>query len=275
MKVAILGKDGMLGRAVTEIFKNDRNVDLLTLDRAAFEVSPKSFNEVGAQLTRALSKQDCVINCVGAIKPMFNAGSLPGPTYTNAIFPHYLADWGELCGVQVIHITTDCVYSGNKGQYVESDAHDALDEYGKSKSLGEPENAMVIRTSIIGPELVGRKRSFLEWLRGESGKLVKGFTNHYWNGLSTYELAFSLLDIIDHDVWMPGVYHLFGEDVTKYDMVTEIIAAYGLEIGVEAFETDSPVDRTLRTEKDLKSFIQPQNFSDMIADMHAIEMSSK
>ena len=275
MKIVVLGKNGMLGGAMMEILGNAPKVELIGIGRDELEVTPKSLNELGAELTRVIGDVDYVINCIGAIKPIFDGRDQVGPTYTNAIFPHYLADWGELTGVNVIHITTDCVYSGQRGQYTESDAHDPLDAYGKSKSLGEPVNAMVIRTSIIGPEFGGRKRSFLEWLRGEDGGKVKGFTNHYWNGLTTYELAISILDIIDYDIWEPGTFHLFGEDVTKYSMVLGIISAYGLNIEVEPFETDEPVDRTLRSNKDLRDFIQPQPFDDMIAHMYAIEVSNK
>jgi dTDP-4-dehydrorhamnose reductase len=275
MKVVVLGKNGMLGGALMEVMGNAPNVELIGIDRESFEVKPETLNELGAKLNEVIGKPDYVINCIGAIKPMFDGRDQVGPTYTNAIFPHYLADWGELTGVHIVHITTDCVYSGKDGQYDESSKHDPLDAYGKSKSLGEPVNAMVIRTSIIGPEFGGRKRSFLEWLKGEDGGKIKGFTNHYWNGLTTYELGFSLLDIIDYDIWTTGTYHLFGDDVTKFDMVTNIIGAYGLNIEVEPFETEAPVDRTLRSTKDLRDFIQPQPFDDMIAQMYAIEVSNK
>jgi dTDP-4-dehydrorhamnose reductase len=273
MKVTVLGKNGMLGGAVMQVLDDAPKIELTGLGRNELEVKPKTLNELGAELNRVIGDADYVINCIGAIKPVFNGRDQVGPIYTNAIFPHYLADWGELTGTNVIHITTDCVYDGEGGQYTESSPHNPLDAYGKSKSLGEPTNAMVIRTSIIGPEFGGRKRSFLEWLKGEDGGKVRGFTNHYWNGLTTYELAFSLLDIMDYDIWEQGTFHLFGEDVTKYSMVMAIINAYGLNIEVEPYETDTPIDRTLRSEKDLCDFIRPQPFYDMIAHMYALETS--
>jgi dTDP-4-dehydrorhamnose reductase len=268
MKVAILGHAGMLGNVVEAVFKREiGNVN--GYGRAAFNVYPRKLNDVGTKLSNLLGMDcDFVVNCIGAIKPTFEkATDLSIPIYTNAVFPHQLATWGELTDTQVIHITTDCVYSGNKGQYVESDPHDALDVYGKSKSLGEPPNAMVLRTSIFGPEHGGRKRSFLEWVRSQGGKTVNGYTNHYWNGLTTLELANGLLDIVTSDVWTPGLFHVYSEDVSKYDMLAQIAAAYNIELDLNPHETDQCVDRTLRTDEELNDFLQPAAFSNMLYEL--------
>lgn len=268
MRVAILGQNGMLGHVVEKIFRREVG-EVVAFGRAALDVYPRKLNDMGTKLSILMGMDtDYVINCIGAIKPVFvNSTDHAVPIYTNAVFPHQLATWGELTKTKVIHITTDCVYSGNKGQYTESDPHDALDVYGKSKSLGEPQNAMVIRTSIFGPEAGGRKRSFLEWVKSQDGKTINGFTNHYWNGLTTLELAHGLLDIVSSDVWTKGLFHVFSEDVSKYDMVAQIADAYNLDIDIKPFETDMCVDRTLRTTKDLNDFIQPAGFSNMIYEL--------
>jgi len=268
MKVAILGHTGMLGHVVETIFKRDIS-HVNGYGRQAFNVYPRKLNDIGTKLSNVLGMDcDFVVNCIGAIKPIFDkATDLSIPIYANAVFPHQLATWGELTDTQVIHITTDCVYSGNKGQYIESDPHDALDVYGKSKSLGEPSNAMVIRTSIFGPEYGGRKRSFLEWVRAQKGKTANGFTNHYWNGITTLELANCLLDIVTSDVWTKGLFHVYSEDVSKYDMVAQISAAYNLDIDLNPHETEQCVDRTLRTTEDLNEFLQPAAFSNMLYEL--------
>ncbi len=268
MKVAILGNNGMLGHALEKVFKRELP-HVRGFGREALDVYPRKLNDMGAKLSMLMERDtDYVINCIGAIKPTFDkATDETIPIYTNAVFPHQLATWGELTDTKVIHITTDCVYSGNKGQYIESDPHDALDAYGKSKSLGEPMNAMVVRTSIFGPEMGGRKRSFLEWIKGQEGKTVNGYTNHYWNGLTTLELGNGLLDLVTSDVWLAGLYHVFSEDVSKYDMVRQISEAYNLDLDVNPHETETCVDRTLRTETDLCEFFQPACFSNMLYDL--------
>ncbi len=277
MKVAILGQTGMLGHVVERVFKKEWGADVAGFGRPALDVYPRKLNDVGTKLSSLLGMgTDYVINCIGAIKPTFSSASdLSIPIYTNAVFPHQLATWGELTKTKIIHITTDCVYSGYKGQYTEIDPHDALDIYGKSKSLGEPANAMVIRTSIFGPEYGGRKRSFLEWVKQQRDKEVSGFTNHYWNGLTTVELAHALLDIVASDVWTQGLFHVFSEDVSKYDMVTQISEAYNLNIQVNPLDTDLCIDRTLRSEEDLNEFLQPAAFSNMLYDLVDFEEAMK
>lgn len=274
MNVAILGNTGMLGHVIERIFKREFS-NVRGYGRETLDIYPRKLNDMGAKLSMILGHQtDYVINCIGAIKPTFDkATDHTIPIYTNAVFPHQLATWGDLTDTKVIHITTDCVYSGAKGRYIESDPHDALDVYGKSKSLGEPANAMVIRTSIFGPEQGGRKRSFLEWVKGQKGKAVNGYTNHYWNGVTTVELANGLLDVVGSDVWAKGLYHVFSEDVTKYDMVSQISEAYNLELTIHPHETEACVDRTLSTETDLNEFMQPACFSNMLYEMVDFENS--
>ena len=272
MKVVILGQDGMLGHVVKKVFQQE-SCEVIGYGREAFEVYPRKLNDLGGRLSTLMGfETDYVINCIGAIKPTFQ--STPDhtiPVYTNAVFPHQLATWGELTSTHIIHITTDCVYSGNRGKYIEDDPHDALDNYGKSKSLGEPEHAMVLRTSIFGPEQGGRKRSFLEWIKSQDGKTINGYSNHYWNGLTTLELANCLFDIVDADIWTKGLFHVFSEDITKYDMVKTIVEAYGLDIVVDEHETPTCIDRTLRTAKELNEYLQPACFSNMIYDLVEFE----
>jgi dTDP-4-dehydrorhamnose reductase len=268
-KVVILGSTGMLGHMVADVLKRNSSLNVEPHDRTSIQVTPRTLNRLGSVLSRLCEfGTDYLINCIGAIKPTFMATSNPAdPIYTNAVFPHQLANWCNLTHTKLIHITTDCVYDGAKGQYVESDPHNALDIYGKSKSIGEPENAMVLRTSIIGPEQGGRKRSLLEWIKSQAGGEINGFTNHMWNGLTTLELARSLNSIIDNDLWTEGTSHLFSSDVTKHAMVEEIAYQYGLGINISPMDAPQAVDRTLRTEKMLQLEINPQPFDVMVAEL--------
>jgi len=273
MRVAILGQDGMLGHVVKKAFEREGLYEIIGFGRESLDIYPRKLNAMGVKLSMLMGfETDYVINCIGAIKPTFAATQDHSvPIYTNAVFPHQLATWGELTNTNVVHITTDCVYSGNLGKYVEDSPHDALDNYGKSKSLGEPENAMVLRTSIFGPERGGRKRSLLEWIKGQEGKSINGFSNHYWNGLTTLELANCLVDIVDADLWTKGLFHVFSEDVTKFDMLRTICDMYNLDVTVNEHETDACIDRTLRTTKDLNGYLQPAGFSNMVAELVEFE----
>ena len=252
MEVVVVGNKGMLGHMVEKHLSRQPKFSVRGFGRETLEITPNTYSSFATKLTRHVGlTADYVINCVGAIKPHFNNKSaIATNIFTNAIFPHFLSQWGQETGTKVIHITTDCVFDGKQGKYTEISPHTALDAYGKSKSIGEPETCMVIRTSIIGPE-VGTKKSLLEWVlsRGVEG-CVNGFTNHLWNGLTTLELARSLHQIMDRDLYSLGTYHLFSNDISKYDLVSEISKNYGLNLHVNPVEAE-PCDRTLRTVKSL------------------------
>lgn len=273
MKIVVLGNTGMLGHMVQHILKTKRTSTYMNIEghgRESFEVFPRSLNQVGTKLSCLFGfKTDYIINCIGSIKPVFdNPLKVSDAIYTNAVFPRQLATWGELTNTKVIHITTDCVYDGWIGAYKETAPFSANDLYGMSKALGEPNNCMVLRTSIIGPEQGGRSRSFMSWLKSQEGNKIKGFTNHLWNGVTTLELARIIFDIIFEDIYEASLFHIFSDDITKYEMVTEIIKQYNLDIEVEEYEhPGGKIDRTLRTERGLNDLVIPQDFTGMIEEL--------
>lgn len=270
MKVVILGSSGMLGSMVTDFFRLPGNgFNVVALDRSTFELNTSSLNDVGSKLTRLCGfNTNYVVNCIGAIKPTFDKASNPSdPIYLNAVFPHQLATWGSLVGTKIIHITTDCVFDGARGKYTELDTHNARDHYGRSKSLGESDAVMNLRTSIIGPEIGGRGRSLLEWIKAQDGGAVNGYTNHFWNGLTTMELANCLEHIILSDLWEPGVFHIYSEDVNKHTMIEEIVYQYGLDINITPFEAPNSCDRTLRTVHDLNAKLSIPPFDVQVGDL--------
>jgi dTDP-4-dehydrorhamnose reductase len=128
---------------------------------------------------------------------------------TNTIFPHKLAEFSKNNGNKMIHITTDCVFSGKKGNYTETDKHDAEDIYGISKSLGEPIDICIIRTSIIGEEFTGKK-SLIEWIKSCKNGRIEGYGKFYWNGITCLELAKIILNIIKTNTYWYGVRHFFA-----------------------------------------------------------------
>lgn len=267
-KVAILGDRGMLGSMMKRTLSSYQDFSVTSFNRDTFEVNMN--DDCYVKLHQVLSPEfDCIINCIGAIKPMFNDPMrTPLNVKINSIFPWDLANFGEDTNTNIIHITTDCVFDGLDGGYTEKSPHNPLDEYGKSKSLGEPPHCMVIRTSIIGPEIDGRKRSLVEWLRSNSGGSVNGFTNHLWNGLTTKELSNLIGTIIVNGLYSADKYHLFSNDVNKYDMLMLISHYLNLDVKVEPIEAPSYCNRTLRTVKNLNSILKPLSLSEQLSELN-------
>lgn len=179
---------------------------------------------------------DIVINCIGLIKPKIKHPI--DAILVNARFPYMLPH-------NTIQIATDCVYSGLKGNYVESDLHDATDVYGKTKSLGEAPHIKNLRCSIIGPE-VKNHISLLDWFLAQ--KEANGFTNHLWNGVTTYHFAKIAQGVVREGIELPQLQHIVPADkVTKAELLRIIAKAYKKDIKVTDVEAE-PIDRTLSTE---------------------------
>ena len=240
MKVVVLGNKGMLGRYV-ETYLNQQGFEVVGLNREhldAMTADSEIFNKL------KMNDADVVINCIGIIP---QRGKTPDVMFTrvNSLFPYLVSEYCRLNDIHFIHVTTDCVFDGLEGGYSELSVHSAKDIYGRSKSLGEPSNATIIRTSIIGEELENKK-SLLEWVRSNKGKTVKGYTNHRWNGVTCLELATIFSRMIKHDIWWKGVKHVHSPDsYSKAGLVELISDVYELDITVEPFETEQKCDRTL------------------------------
>lgn len=251
MKILILGSTGMLGNAVGKYFLNtNHEITLSYRNKDLVYGNSIYFDPLNTKIDNVIKGYDVVINCIGTIKP-FMASSPRDARFINSVFPWDLANSCEQFGVKLIHITTDCVFSGKKGSYTESDVHDALDDYGKSKSLGEPTNAMVIRTSIIGEE-IHKNASLIEWAKSQKGNTVKGFTNHIWNGITTTQFAKICDSIIQNDIWTPDLFHVFSPvSVNKFQMMSLFNNKWNLNLNIETFETVEKCDRSLSTKKTL------------------------
>lgn len=268
MKILILGGTGMLGNAVGKHFLNtNHNITLTYRTRNAIYGDSHKwvyFNPLDSIDYNFTKKYDIVINAIGIIKPFMKI-STTDAIFINSIFPHHLAKYSN----NVISITTDCVFSGKKGNYTENDLHDALDDYGKSKSLGEPINdCMVIRTSIIGEE-IHKNASLIAWAKSQKGKEVNGFTHHKWNGITTNQYAKICEKIIDNNWYQKGLFHAFAKDiVTKYDMMTYFNEKFELDLKIKAVDNiTEPCDRSLSTIKDLCQKLEIPTVQQMINEI--------
>lgn len=227
-------------------FKKYKNVEFCKLDveRADIDV-----------LKKALKGAKWIINCIGIIKPYIhddNALEVERAVRVNSLFPHNLAKAAKKIGAKVIQIETDCVYSGKRGNYSEEDEHDALDAYGKSKSLGEAkfDNVYHLRDSIIGPEPSAHV-SLLDWfLTQPKDSTVNGFTNHRWNGITTLHFGKICLGIIKKGLKVPNFQNIIaGDRPTKAKMLAYFADAFSRDdIKINSVKAPKVVDRTLSTQ---------------------------
>jgi len=238
MKIIVLGKNGMLGRYVYTYLK--KNFNTIGTTRQTLRADDNSLYELDVK------SGDVVINCIGRIPQRGNT-SQQQFSIINTAFPLKVQEFCYNREAKLIHPTSDCVFDGSEGSYTEVSDHTSLDDYGKSKSLGEPLNSTVIRTSILGEE-INNKLSLLEWVKSNKNKKVNGFTNHYWNGITCLQFAKICEKIIKHDLFWCGVRHIYSpSSVSKYELVKMISKVYDLNIKVIPIETSSLCDRTLAT----------------------------
>lgn len=253
----------MLGSHVVRQM-SQRGIDVFSTTRRAnsgsstfqFDLDTQSISD----LIDSVGPIDYVVNAIGFIKSHIRADH-PESEYSaikvNSLFPRELARVAEQNHLKVIQIETDCVYSGADGNYSESASHDALDVYGKSKSLGEVDSPAVmhIRCSIIGRE-VDRSTSLVEWVLGQAlGAHIDGYANHRWNGVTADVFSKLCAGIVSTDSFSARSHHLVPDDsVTKLELVSEIARAGGrADIFVKPVEAETPIDRTLSTNFDVQN----------------------
>ncbi len=243
--VLVLGASGMLGNAVFRYFSSDASYHTYGTVRQHsalrnFDASLHSQLICGVDvlspdwLARAFdaAKPAVVVNCVGLIKQLATANDPLEALPINALLPHRIARLCSLVGARMIHVSTDCVFSGKQGRYIESDQPDASDLYGRSKLLGEVDypNAVTLRTSIIGHEF-GRSSALVDWFLSQT-QAVKGFRKAVFSGLPTVELARVMKDFVLPRPALRGVYHVAAEPIAKFDLLTLVARTYGKTIEI-------------------------------------------
>jgi dTDP-4-dehydrorhamnose reductase len=242
-RVLVLGGTGMLGHACVAGFEGRFDVHATVRDRSveaahglAAEVCQFDVwsNSVDALLEQV--RPDVVVNCIGLVKQLDEANRPRAAVRLNALFPHELAEACAERGVRLIHISTDCVFSGNLplgSRYREDASPDPTDLYGRSKLLGEVgAPGLTVRTSIIGPELE-RRSGLLEWFRAQDGGTVTGYTQAVFSGLTTAALAELLAEVIERHPDLHGLYHVAAEPITKYDLLLGLREALALDCEIE------------------------------------------
>ncbi len=266
-RVLVLGGSGMLGSMVADVLARNPGLEVTATVRTAAQagalaaaapgIAWRVFDADGPDPEAALAVLDghgWIVNAIGITKPLIrddNAAEIERAVRTNARLPYLIARRAAAAGARVLQIATDCVYSGAKGRYVETDAHDALDVYGKTKSLGEvpADHVHHLRASIVGPEPKDHK-FLLDWFLGQArGAALKGFTNHRWNGVTTLHFARLCEGTILGGAGPGRVQHVVPDgEVTKCELLQCFARCYGREdLQIAPVEAAAIVDRTLRT----------------------------
>ncbi len=191
------------------------------------------------------TRPEWVINCVGIIKQKQIVHDPKQAIYINALFPHLLAEICAEHGSRLIHISTDCVFSGRKGSYLETDPSDAEDQYGRTKFLGEVSSpgCLTIRTSIVGRDLFSDE-SLFDWFLSQAGKRVKGYARAIYTGLTTPALSREIGRVISRFPSLEGLHQVSSVPISKYDLLQMVNTAFHAGITIDRDE-DFVLDRSL------------------------------
>jgi dTDP-4-dehydrorhamnose reductase len=281
MKVLVIGASGMIGSTVLRVLseKKDWQVGGTVRNRGACEFFSKQIGErvydgVNAENPDTLAKvldaarPDVVVNCAGLTKHKPEADDPLLSIPINTLMPHRLAGLCKLVGARLIHVSTDCVFSGEKGNYSEDDFADARDVYGKSKALGEVSypHTVTLRTSTIGHEFQSRY-GLLEWFLSQQGR-CKGYDRAIFSGLPTVVFAQVVRDVVIPRPELAGLYHVAAEPINKYELLKLIAKVYGKQIEIEA-DSKLAIDRSLNAQhfREATGYVAP-GWEELIETMH-------
>ena len=255
-RVLILGGSGMLGHKLAQVFAGRFETWTSVRRLSALAGVPRIdgvrvIEGFDAQDVPALdavwaqSQPTVVVNAIGVIKQLPSGKDPVTCIAVNSLFPHRVAALTSRNGCRLIHVSTDCVFSGKKGGYAESDTPDADDLYGRSKLLGEvvSAGALTLRTSIIGREL-GTAHGLVEWFLAQEGSTAKGYSRAIFSGLPTLVLARTIADIIESHPALTGLYHLSADPIAKYKLLHLLREVFAVTVEIEKDETVA-VDRSL------------------------------
>lgn len=282
MKVLVFGASGMLGHEVARTLAEDFGHEVYgtvrsSAVRARLAPAVASRLLVGVDvldhdaLTSVVERirPNTIINCIGLVKQFSEANDPLASLPINAMLPHRLARLASLAGARLVHVSTDCVFAGTKGGYVEADVSDANDLYGKSKYIGEVggDHAITLRTSIIGHDLYGATEGLVEWFLAQEGD-IRGFTKAIFSGLTTRELALVIGRHVLPEKGLKGLYHVSVDPISKFDLLTIIRDVYGKSINIKP-DAGLVIDRSLDSSRfRAATGYTPPSWRQLIVDMY-------
>jgi dTDP-4-dehydrorhamnose reductase len=246
-RILVLGGTGMLGHVLWRECRV-RHETYATVRREPGDEALEARVEDPATVERALdrTRPDLVVNSIGIVKQADAVADAVTTIRVNSLFPHQLAALCAARGIRLIHVSTDCVFSGRRGGYTERDDPDPVDLYGRSKLLGEPSGAgvLTLRTSMIGWELGGRRRGLLEWFASQAGGRVSGYTRAIFTGPTAPVLARTIADVAERRPELEGTWHVGAEPIAKHDLLVALREALALDVEIVP-DDDVVIDRSL------------------------------
>jgi dTDP-4-dehydrorhamnose reductase len=260
MKVLVLGANGLIGSTMFRVLFERDDWDVVGTVRsekwrALFPTKTGDKIVSGVELTNGDDllhlfhdvKPDVVVNCAGVTKHLPACNDPVQALMMNALLPHRLAELCGIRGARLIHVSTDCVFSGSKGNYLENDTPDATDIYGQTKRLGEVvgSNIVTLRTSTIGHELVSR-HGLLEWFLSQTE--CKGYRRMIFSGLPTVVFASIVRDVVIQNSELSGLYHVGAQPIDKDSLLRLIATAYGVTTTITP-DDEIAIDRSLNVER--------------------------
>ncbi|MBD3792442.1 MAG: SDR family oxidoreductase [Campylobacterales bacterium] len=266
-KAVVLGSQGMAGHIMAEVLDLTGEYEIFGVARQAGNYVDEVIDVTDANALKAYLeriKPDYVINCIGALVSQ-SQNDPSTAILLNSFLPNFLSKLGNTLGYKLIHISTDCVFSGKDGQYDENSFRDGDDNYARSKALGEVinEKDLTIRTSIIGPELKTNGAGLLDWFFKQEGP-INGYTQAFWSGVTTLELAKATVEFIKQDI--TGLYQLCpAEKISKFELLKRFAKVWDKEIEIRPYE-GYKVDKSLICTRDDFTHPRPE-YEKMLLEM--------
>lgn len=278
MKILILGGNGMIGHKMGQVL-SAQNHEIVISIREKKDLTLKSipsktkvfFNDfLKDNILVFLDKvnPDVIINAIGVTIRRGSTKNISDKIYLNSFFPHQLSNWALAFKKRLIHFSTDCVFSGSEGSYLEDTTPDALDYYGKTKGLGEvnSKSSLTIRSSIIGPELFNKTELF-EWIINNKEKEINGFSRVMYSGVTTVYMAKLVADLIDNHKNLSGIYNVASKPISKFELLHLINNNFDLGLIINADKTVIS-NKTLNASKIEKEIgLQPPSWDELIFEL--------
>ncbi len=287
MRILVLGGNGMLGHHFLQSWQRRHDVKVTLRDDSSRYSDSRLFDETScyfeidvrdlAKLSRTIEhfRPDAVINATGVNKQIAGVGNIEQVIEVNALFPHKLARICETAKARLIQFSSDCIFSGKQGRYVETDESDAVDVYGKTKFLGEVDQAHVVtlRKSTIGLEL-GGKHGLVEWFLAQHGP-IKGFRKAIYSGLISSELVRVVEMILLRQPDLSGVWNVASTAISKYDLLTQLQSRLDMQKADIIMDDSFVCDRSLDgTRFELKTAYKAPDWDSMLDEL-ALEISNR
>ena len=280
MRILILGVSGLIGHNILKEFNDNMdvfgtlhkakkkygNLNLFSGKNIIENVDVKDFENLKSILFSV--NPEIIFNCVGITKRKIDKTNPLEVIQVNSFFPHQLAEWAKDNNKRVIHFSTDCVFSGSEGSYLEDATPDALDYYGKTKGLGEvnSKSSLTIRSSMIGPELFNKTELF-EWIINNKEKEINGFSRVMYSGVTTIYMARLLSDLIVNHKNLDGIYNVASKPISKFELLHLINDNFDLGLIINDNKTVIS-NKTLNASKIEKVIgLQPPSWDELIIEL--------